>query len=68
MISPFVVNIESKHPDYIYIKYAIYKASMEQRKNAELQNKVKFIWRIHFEIVLPCFFFDGFEIIGEKFK
>lgn len=40
MISPFVINFESKHPDYIYIKYHIYK-EMQQRKNAELQSKVK---------------------------
>lgn len=40
MISPYAVDVESKHPDYIYIKYAIYKESMEQRKNAELQSKV----------------------------
>lgn len=40
MISPFVINFESKHPDYIYIKYHIYRESMQQKKNAELQNKV----------------------------
>lgn len=41
LISPYVLNAETKHPDYIYIKYHIYKESMEQRKNAELQGKVK---------------------------
>lgn len=43
MISPFVINFESKHPDYIYIKYHIYRESMQQKKNAELQSEVKFV-------------------------
>lgn len=41
LISPYVLNVETKNPDYIYIKYHIYKETMEQRKNAELQGKVK---------------------------
>lgn len=40
LISPYVLDSETKHPDYIYIKYHIYKESMEQQKNAELQSKV----------------------------
>lgn len=44
MISPFVINFESKHPDYIYIKYHIYKESMQQKKDAELQSKVKLFY------------------------
>lgn len=40
LISPFVLNIDSKHPDYIYIKYHIYKESMQEKKNAELKNGV----------------------------
>lgn len=43
MISPFVVNSESRHPDYIYIKYHIYKETMQQKKDAELQSQVKFL-------------------------
>lgn len=40
LISPDVLKLESKNPDYIYLKYHIYKESMERRKYKELESQV----------------------------
>lgn len=41
LVNSNVLNLGSKHPDYIYIKYHIYKESMLQRKHEELEGKVR---------------------------
>lgn len=40
LVNADACDIERKRPDYIYIKYHIYKESMLQQKHEELQNSV----------------------------
>lgn len=40
LVSPYVLNLDKKHPDYIYVKYHIYKESMQQQRHEELENEV----------------------------
>lgn len=40
LINPYVLSMGTRHPDYIYIKYHIYKESMLQRKYEEIESKV----------------------------
>lgn len=40
LVSTDAIDINAKHPDYIYIKYHIYRESMLRRKHEELADKV----------------------------
>lgn len=40
LVNTDAIDINAKHPDYIYIKYHIYRESMLRRKHEELADKV----------------------------
>lgn len=54
LVNSNVLNLGSKHPDYIYIKYHIYKETMLQKKHEELEGKVRQHGDNHF-IILNIF-------------
>lgn len=39
LVSPYILNLDTKHPDYIYVKYHIYKELMLQQRHEELENE-----------------------------
>lgn len=41
LVNADVFDLSTKHPDYIYIKYHIYKESMLKKKHEELADKVR---------------------------
>lgn len=40
LVNTDAIDINTKYPDYIYIKYHIYRESMQRRKHEELADKV----------------------------
>lgn len=43
LVNTDAIDINAKHPDYIYIKYHIYRESMLRRKHEELADKVRLL-------------------------
>lgn len=43
IINTNVLDIDKKRPDYIYLKYSIYKESLAEIKNSQTYDKVSYV-------------------------
>lgn len=51
LINTHVLDIDKKHPHYIYLKYSIYKEQLAEMKNSQTHDKVS----IYFSYFIICF-------------